>query len=134
MRSDSGRPGRPGAALLRALSRVPGVYVPACYDVAYDDDGRLVGVTPRFADTPERVEKRTIADLGAWPYPRQQLVPLIEVVHDRLNVELFRGCTRGCRFCQAGHDHPAGARAPGRPGPHHGRAPAWPAPGTTRWP
>ena len=51
---------------------------------------------------PERVEKRTITDLGAWPYPKNQLVPLTEVVHDRLNVEVFRGCTRGCRFCQAG--------------------------------
>ena len=43
-----------------------------------------------------------MADLAEWPYPRQQLVPLTEVVHDRLNVEVFRGCTRGCRFCQAG--------------------------------
>ena len=51
---------------------------------------------------PAVVEKRTIADLADWPYPKQQLVPLTEVVHDRLNVEVFRGCTRGCRFCQAG--------------------------------
>ena len=51
---------------------------------------------------PAVIEKRTVADLGDWPYPKQQLVPLTEVVHDRLNVEVFRGCTRGCRFCQAG--------------------------------
>jgi radical SAM family uncharacterized protein len=87
--------------ILRALAKVPGVYVPSMYDVVYDGPD-LVSVTPKYADVPERVEKRTIADLAAWPYPKRQLVPVTEVVHDRLNVEVFRGCTRGCRFCQAG--------------------------------
>ncbi|HEY5252103.1 MAG TPA: TIGR03960 family B12-binding radical SAM protein [Acidimicrobiales bacterium] len=87
--------------LLMALTGVAGVYVPSCYRPTYDE-GRLTGVEPLKAGVPEKVEKRTITDLGEWPYPKQQLVPLIEVVHDRLNVEVFRGCTRGCRFCQAG--------------------------------
>jgi radical SAM family uncharacterized protein len=87
--------------LLKALAVVPGVYVPALYTATYED-GRLTGVTPHIDGVPDKVEKRTISDLGEWPYPKKQLVPLIEVVHDRLNVEVFRGCTRGCRFCQAG--------------------------------
>src|SRR5207249_10241857 len=87
---------------LLALAQLDGVYVPSLYEVAYHDDGRIAEIAPRHPSVPERVEKRTIADLAAWPYPKQQLVPLTEVVHDRLNVELFRGCTRRCRCCQAG--------------------------------
>ncbi len=89
-------------AVLRRLGALAGVYVPSLYEATYDGDGRLVATAPRYADVPDTVEKRTIADLGEWPYPKTQLVPLTEVVHDRLNVEVFRGCTRGCRFCQAG--------------------------------
>ena len=95
----SGRTSRDG--ILRELARIEGVYVPSMYEVDYDGD-RLVSFTPRLSGIPEVVEKRTVADLAAWPYPKNQLVPLTEVVHDRLNVEVFRGCTRGCRFCQAG--------------------------------
>src|SRR5580765_7467503 len=89
------------AAVLRELATVPGVYVPSMYTVEYDGPS-IADVRPRFDDVPVVVDKRTVADLAEWPYPKHQLVPLVEVVHDRLNVEIFRGCTRGCRFCQAG--------------------------------
>jgi len=87
--------------VLHDLATIPGVYVPSMYDVEYAGPA-VVAVTPKHPDVPAIVDKRTVADLADWPYPKHQLVPLIEVVHDRLNVEIFRGCTRGCRFCQAG--------------------------------
>jgi len=95
--------GGPRGDLHRRLAMVAGVYVPSLYEATFAD-GRLQGVRPRPESTEaiEVVEKRTVADLADWPYPKKQLVPVTEVVHDRLNVEVFRGCTRGCRFCQAG--------------------------------
>ncbi|MHB8219288.1 MAG: TIGR03960 family B12-binding radical SAM protein [Acidimicrobiales bacterium] len=87
-------------SLLHSLSCIEGVYVPSLYRSRYD--GRHLVETVPQGDVPAEVTKRTVADLAEWPLPRRQLVPLTEVVHDRLNVEVFRGCTRGCRFCQAG--------------------------------
>jgi len=88
--------------LLRRLAAVEGVYVPAFYTPRYRDDGRLQRTVPTEPGVPALVPKRTIQDLEEWQYPRKQIVPMTETVHERFSVEIFRGCTRGCRFCQAG--------------------------------
>lgn len=89
-------------ALLRALADVEGVYVPALYEPRYLADGRLARTVPVATGVPSLVPKRTVQDLEEWPYPQRQIVPMTETVHERFSVEIFRGCTRGCRFCQAG--------------------------------
>ncbi len=96
--------GRPGGrdGLLLALATRGGVYVPRFYDVSYRADGTIGRVAPNRPGVPRAVAKHTVSDLDSWPYPAKPLVPVAETVHERYSVEIFRGCTRGCRFCQAG--------------------------------
>ena len=88
-------------AKVAALAAIPGVYIPSLYSVKYDENG-TISAFEREGGSVTGIERRVITDLDAAYFPHTQIVPYLEIVHDRVTLELFRGCTRGCRFCQAG--------------------------------
>lgn len=96
------REGKSKKAYLEAAAQIGGVYVPSLYSVRYNDDGTVAEIEPKGEKTPAVVRKRIIRDLDSVYYPEKFVIPSIEVVHDRPSLEVFRGCIRGCRFCQAG--------------------------------
>ena len=87
---------------LRAAAEIQGVYVPSLYNVSYHEDGTIAAITP-LDGAPEKVVKRVVHDMDKSYYPVKTIVPSTEIVHDRVTLEVFRGCIRGCRFCQAGY-------------------------------
>ncbi len=89
-------------AFLREASHIRGVYIPSLYNVSYNDDGTIKSYEPKYPDVPKKITKRIIADMDKAPYPEKLVMPYIETVHDRIVLEVYRGCIRGCRFCQAG--------------------------------
>ncbi len=90
------------SAFLREASHLPGFYVPSLYDVTWKEDGTIASITPKFPDVPAKVVKRIVADVDHTVVPTAPVMPLIETVQDRVTLEVYRGCVRGCRFCQAG--------------------------------
>ena len=90
------------SAFLREASHLEGFYVPSLYDVEYNEDGTISKFEPKYDDVPKKVVKRIVNDLNTSYFPLKPVMPYIETVHDRIMLETFRGCIRGCRFCQAG--------------------------------
>ncbi|MBM7583072.1 radical SAM family uncharacterized protein [Caldicoprobacter guelmensis] len=87
---------------LMAAAGIPGVYVPRFYDVEYNPDGTVCSIKPNREGISPIIRKRVVRDLDKAYYPETMIVPYMDIVHDRIMLEVFRGCTRGCRFCQAG--------------------------------
>lgn len=87
---------------LREISKIQGIYVPSLYDVVYNEDNTIKEFKPKYEDVPNTVKKRIINNYTKVDFPTEIIVPYSEIVHDRVVLELFRGCTNGCRFCQAG--------------------------------
>ena len=87
---------------LREASKIPGIYVPSLYEVAYKEDGTLASFTPKYEDVPATVSKQLVMNMTEAVYPEKPIVPFIKATQDRVVLEIQRGCIRGCRFCQAG--------------------------------
>ena len=87
---------------LREISKIGGIYVPSLYEVSYNEDGSIKEFKPKYEDVPATVKKRIVQNFDAVAFPDEMIVPYTEIVHDRVVLETARGCTNGCRFCQAG--------------------------------
>lgn len=90
------------AAFLHEAAKIEGIYVPSLYEVSYHDNGTIASVSPKYDDIPMTVKKRIVKDMDKSPYPKTLVMPFIQTVQDKITLEVYRGCIRGCRFCQAG--------------------------------
>ena len=108
------RSGKAKIELLQQLASIAGVYVPSFFDIRYDELGRVEAIIP-VKEGYGRIKRRFLADLDSAPYPVAPVIPFLKTIHDRISMEIARGCTRGCRFCQAGYVYrPARERSPER--------------------